>query len=103
VGGLAVAADRRGQSGPENVARRLRSRNEKSPWRTGLKYPPRGVEQIADSSGNQGGAAQSGAKSGALSGDSAHSDPDLAAVVAAWPVLPDEKRKAIVRLATGGP
>jgi hypothetical protein len=63
------------------------------------KVPPRGVEQIADSSGNQGVAHQGGAKSGALSGDSAPIDPDLAEVVAAWTDLPEKVREKIVAMA----
>lgn len=65
------------------------------------QYPPMGVEQTADSSENRGGGVQGGAKSGALSGDSALSDPDLAAVVAAWPSLPATVRQRMVMLAKG--
>ena len=61
-----------------------------------ILYPPRGVEQIANSSGNQGGALQGGAKSGALSGDSAPIDPDLALIVNHWPALPEKVREKIV-------
>lgn len=64
---------------------------------------PRGVEQIADSSGNTGVTLQGGAQSGALSGDSAQggalpasTDPDLLAVVNAWPKLPEAARQRIV-------
>ena len=60
--------------------------------------PPRGVEQIANSSGNQGVALPSGAESGAVGGDSAPIDPDLAAVVAAWPGLPEAVRRKVVAL-----
>jgi branched-subunit amino acid aminotransferase/4-amino-4-deoxychorismate lyase len=55
-----------------------------------------GLEHTANSSGNHGVALQGGAKSGALSGDSAPIDPDLAAVVAAWPTLPEATRQSIV-------
>ena len=52
-----------------------------------------------DSSENTGVARQGGpAKSGALSGDSAPIDPELAAVVAAWPTLPEAVRRQVVAL-----
>jgi hypothetical protein len=57
-----------------------------------------GTEHPSDSSGNQGVALQGGAKSGALSGDSAISDPDLLAVVAAWPTLPEAVRQRVVAM-----
>ena len=75
----------------------VKSRNEKSRSKTGKIYP-RGVEQIVHSTGNQGVAVQGGAKSGALSGDSVPIDPDLAAVVAAWPGLPETVRRQVVAL-----
>jgi hypothetical protein len=60
---------------------------------------------MAYSSENQGVAPQGGAKSGALSGDSvasgalpAPTDPDLAAVVNAWPTLPEAVRRQVVGL-----
>jgi len=56
----------------------------------------RGVEQIADSSGNQRVALQGGTESGALSGDSAPSDPELAEVVRAWPTLSEAVRRQVV-------
>ena len=66
-----------------------------------------GREQPANSSGNRGVAPQGGAESGALSGDSssggalpAPTDPDLLAVVAAWPTLPEVVRRKIVAAAT---
>ena len=69
-------------------------------YRTHVHSTPRGVEQRANSSGNQGVALQGGAKSGALSGDSAP-DPDLMAVVAAWPTLPEAVRQKIVGMVLG--
>jgi len=60
--------------------------------------PPRGVEQIADSSENQRVALQGGAESGALSGDSALSDPDLDIIVKVWPTLPEAVRRQVVAL-----
>ena len=59
---------------------------------------PTGTEHTANSSGNQGIAVQGGAKSGALSGDSAPIDPDLLAVVAAWPTLPQAVRRQVVAM-----
>ena len=57
-----------------------------------------GLEHTAYSSENPGVAPQGGAKSGALSGDSAPIDPDLAAVVAAWPTLPKATRRRVVEI-----
>jgi hypothetical protein len=59
---------------------------------------PTGTELPAFSSGNTGVAVQGGAKSGALSGDSALNDPDLLAVVNAWPTLPETTRRGILAL-----
>ena len=71
-----------------------------------LKAPRQGAELIANSSGNRGVALQGGAESGALSGDSAKggalpapTDPDLLAVVAAWPNLSETVRHSIVTMA----
>jgi hypothetical protein len=67
--------------------------------------PPEGTEQTAKSSGNRGVAPQGGAESGALSSDFAPggapltvTDPDLAAVVSAWPTLPDATRRQVVAM-----
>jgi hypothetical protein len=57
-----------------------------------------GHEHPAKSSGNQGVTLQGGAKSGALSGDSASIDPDLAEVIRAWPTLPEATRRQVVTL-----
>jgi hypothetical protein len=72
-----------------NLAMTCQRLQNTSAERTALEHP-------TNSSGNQGGALQSGAKSGALSGDSAPSDADLAAVVAAWPTLPEAVRQQVV-------
>lgn len=46
---------------------------------------------------------QSGAKSGALGAGLAPNDPDLAAIVAAWPTVTERVRKRVVKLAKGVP
>jgi len=55
-----------------------------------------GLERTANSSGNTGHSEKGGAESGASSGDSAPIDPNLTAVVAAWPDLPETVRQTIV-------
>ena len=66
---------------------------------------PTGFEPATDSSGNSQGTGESGAEYGALSGESdqmaaptASFDPDLSAVVAAWPDLPAAVRAGIVAM-----
>jgi hypothetical protein len=66
---------------------------------------PTGFEQAPDSAENRGDAVRRDAKSDALSGDSGAIAPDLAAVVAAWPRLPEAVRRhvlALVQEAKGG-
>ena len=60
--------------------------------------PPRGIEQGANSSGNTGSDVRRDANSDAVCGDSIPIDPDLAAVVAAWPTLPESTRAAVLAL-----
>jgi hypothetical protein len=69
------------------------------------KAPRQGTELSANSSENRGVAGRGGAESGALSGDSfsggalpALTDPDLLAVVNAWPGLPEATRQSIVAM-----
>lgn len=72
-----------------------------------------GLEQPPETTGNTGVSLPSGAKCGALSSDSVPNptltkptDPELAAVVAAWPDLPPAIRAgvlALVRAAGGKP
>jgi hypothetical protein len=72
---------------------------------TNARSTARGVERIANSSGNQGVVLPSGAESGASSGDSAPTDPDLALIVNQWPTLPETVRQKViglVRTATNG-
>ena len=64
-----------------------------------------GTEHPTFSSGKPGVAQQGGAKSGALSGDSANGgillgsiDRDLAAIIAAWATLPEAVRGKIVAM-----
>ena len=64
-----------------------------------ILVPPGGLEQPADSSGNQGCALQSGAGCGALA---ARADPELAAVVDAWPALPAAIKAGILATIRGG-
>ena len=68
-----------------------------------------GPEHPCDSGGNKGGAEKGGAESGALGSDSTlqpapatPADPELAAVVAAWPDLPPAIRAAVSTLAKVG-
>jgi len=57
----------------------------------GLELPPK-------SAGNTGFSETGGAESGAVGARMGLSDPDLAAVVAAWPNLPEATRAAVVAL-----
>lgn len=68
------------------------------------KVPPRGVEQIENSSGNQGVAPQGGAESGALGAENGPKDPELGAIIHAWPTLPDAIKAGILAMvrAAGG-
>ena len=58
-----------------------------------------GPEQVPHSSGKQGVRIQSGADSGALPALSAIDDPDLRAIIEAWPGLSAKARRAILRTA----
>ncbi|MCC7086404.1 MAG: hypothetical protein IT427_15495 [Pirellulales bacterium] len=60
-----------------------------------------GIELGPQSSGNNGVGNQSGAKSGALGAQKAPLDPDLAAVVDAWPDLPAEVKEAVMGIIGG--
>jgi hypothetical protein len=51
-----------------------------------------------ENAGKTGVPPESGAESGAVGGDSAPIDPDLMAVVAAWPTLSDATRRQVVAL-----
>jgi hypothetical protein len=57
----------------------------------GLEVPPKNT-------GNDGGGDQSGAECGALEARDAPSDLDLAAVVDAWPALPDAIKAGILAM-----
>jgi hypothetical protein len=70
---------------------------------TDRQVTPTGTELPADSSGNQGVAVQGGAKSGALSGDSAPIDLELALIFNRWPTLPEAVRQRIVAIVKGNP
>jgi hypothetical protein len=71
-----------------------------------LALPPEvagtGFEHPAKSSGNDGGGGQSGAECGALGAQNAPLDPDLAAVVDAWPKLPGAIKAGILAMVTAG-
>ena len=62
--------------------------------------PPDGAEHGQKSSGNQGVGNQSGAESGALGAENAPIDPELAAVVDAWPALPEAIKAGILAMVT---
>jgi hypothetical protein len=57
-----------------------------------------GIEPAPKSSGNSGGRDQSGAECGALAAPEASLDPDLAAVVDAWPTLPAAIKAGILAM-----
>jgi hypothetical protein len=61
-----------------------------------------GIEQLAKSTEKAAISKPRGADYGAPSGDSLAKYPDLTALDAAWPTLPDETRKRIMELAKGG-
>jgi len=61
----------------------------------------RGLEPPQETSGNTGVAAKRGAESGAVGGGSAPDDPELAAVVDAWPTLPEGVKGDIVAMVKG--
>jgi len=61
-----------------------------------------GLERTANSSGNTGYSEKGGAESGASSGDSRPLDPDLMAVVNAWPTLPETTRQSILTIIREG-
>lgn len=57
-----------------------------------------GTETLKDSLGKTPDQKTSAAESGAISTESALADSDLAAIVAAWPTLPEATRRAIIKL-----
>jgi len=59
-----------------------------------------GLEPTQESSGNRGGGDQSGAECGAVGAPKSTFGPELAAVVEAWPELPEHIRAAILALVT---
>ncbi len=56
------------------------------------------MRTTSENTGKTGVPQESGAESGASSGDSAPIDPDLAAVVSAWPTLPYAIRAAVLAI-----
>ena len=68
--------------------------------------PPQGAELAGDSTGKTGVPVESGAESGALGARKPPSDPDrmkpidadLAAVIDAWPKLPEATRRSILAM-----
>lgn len=65
---------------------------------TGIELPrfPAGVTPVSDSGGSKSG--NTGAPSSGSPGPAAPADPDLAAVVAAWPDLPPALRAGVLAL-----
>ncbi|MCH7685408.1 MAG: hypothetical protein IH899_01785 [Planctomycetes bacterium] len=65
---------------------------------------PTGLERTDDSTGNNVIQGQGGAESGAVGAQSALMDPDLRAVIEAWPELPDAVKAGILAMvrAAGG-
>lgn len=61
-----------------------------------------GIEPMAKSSENRGVGDQSGAECGALGAREASIDPELAAVVDAWPGLPRAIKAAILAMIRAG-
>jgi hypothetical protein len=64
----------------------------------------KGFEPISNSSGNQGDSDESGAESGARGAQIKLKDPDLGAIIDAWPTLPEPIKAgilAMVRTASG--
>ncbi|MCK6454939.1 MAG: hypothetical protein L6Q92_00205 [Phycisphaerae bacterium] len=71
-----------------------------------MRLEAAGIEPIPDSLGNQGGDNQSGAECGARGARNAPLDPELAAVVDAWPTLAGPIRAgilAMIHAAKGNP
>jgi len=58
-----------------------------------------GIETSADSGGNLAVSQQGGAESGAVGVIAVPDDPRLLALIDAWPMLPEDARDAIARLA----
>jgi hypothetical protein len=72
--------------------------------RRAFPIPPRGLETPAQSPKNSTNLAPGGVKSGALAPKTQAIDPALAALIDAWPTLPDAIRAGIVAMvrAAGG-
>ncbi len=62
------------------------------------KVAEMGLEPPPKSSGNPGCRPEGGAESGAVGAQSAPFPPDLAAVVAVWPTLPEATRRQVIGL-----
>ncbi len=79
-------------------------RNAGESWRLPAISTPRGVEPLAESSGKAYESENGGAGGGAIEGDNAQFDADLATVIAAWPTLADDVKAGIVAMvkAAGG-
>jgi len=79
-------------------------RRPKIKFALNLQLPPRGLEAPANSLGNTANPAPGGAKSGALIPKKPATDPALAALIDAWPTLPEAIRAGILAMvrAAGG-
>jgi len=62
------------------------------------QVPPRGTAHPAKTPGNRGASARQRAKSGAIEPETPSIAPDLAAVVEAWPKLPQAIRAGILAM-----
>lgn len=63
-----------------------------------VAVPPRGLEPLANPAGKTQIPHQGGAKPGAPEAETTAVDPDLAAVIEAWPQLPEPIRRAVLTL-----
>jgi len=68
-----------------------------SHWRLPAWSTPRGIERTEETPGKTALQPVAGAKSGAIFQLGGTPDADLAAVVSAWPALPEDVRQSILR------
>ena len=101
MGGRSGCNDRKPKT-PEKKAPDLQGLT--SPYHSGpnAQVTPTGLEVPSKSSGNTHISKGRGTESGTVCAAEAIYDPDLLTIVEAWPGLPAEVRKAIVRLVEGG-
>jgi hypothetical protein len=80
------------------TAKHIPHRRKKGRLRATLRVPPRGLEPLINSPGNAAISNVGGAESGAPATKSRDVDPDLAALIDAWPSLPEVVRAGIVAM-----